>query len=272
MDQRRVVIFQQPNINTRHFSTFLKIVFFSFPIRTLRKRKSNLSLTYGRVCCCSFLPYTHICSEAPELKTKQTKKTIKYIPLPMLIQEKKNFNEPVLFHRLEENAQKGYITRLLGHSGRVCHPNFTITNWLCRFSRLNILIFRDGLTIHFLYFTLLSVKIMWSLRENFPIKTFLKINWLKTKNLTTWEHVDVQGKWELFTVLDAYNGFHSASANRRVCEGFAPLQVRPVKEKSFPQWLNFIRMIITLVTKARQVTCLLGVQVAREGLIKMNLT
>ena len=28
----------------------------------------------------------------------------------MLIQEKKNFNEPVLFHRLEENAQKGYIT------------------------------------------------------------------------------------------------------------------------------------------------------------------
>lgn len=240
MDQRRVVIFQQPNINTRHFSTFLKIVFFSFPIRTLRKRKSNLSLTYGRVCCCSFLPYTHICSEAPELKTKQTKKTIKYIPLPMLIQEKKNFNEPVLFHRLEENAQKGYITRLLGHSGRVCHPNFTITNWLCRFSRLNILIFRDGLTIHLLYFTLLSVKIMWSLRENFPIKTFLKINWLKTKNLTTWEHVDVQGKWELFTVLDAYNGFHSASANRRVCEGFAPLQVRPVKEKSFPQWLNFI--------------------------------
>ena len=160
MDQRRVVIFQQPNINTRHFSTFLKIIFFSFPIRTLRKRKSNLSLTYGRVCCCSFLPYTHICSEAPELKTKQTKKTIKYIPLPMLIQEKKNFNEPVLFHRLEENAQKGYITRLLGHSGRVCHPNFTITNWLCRFSRLNILIFRDGLTIHLLYFTLLSVKIM----------------------------------------------------------------------------------------------------------------
>ena len=150
MDQRRVVIFQQPNINTRHFSTFLKIVFFSFPIRTLRKRKSNLSLTYGRVCCCSFLPYTHICSEAPELKTKQTKKTIKYIPLPILIQEKKNFNEPVLFHRLEENAQKGYIIRLLGHSGRVCHPNFTITNWLCRFSRLNILIFRDGLTIHLL--------------------------------------------------------------------------------------------------------------------------
>ena len=181
MDQRRVVIFQQPNINTRHFSTFLKIVFFSFPIRTLRKRKSNLSLTYGRVCCCSFLPYTHICSEAPELKTKQTKKTIKYIPLPMLIQEKKNFNEPVLFHRLEENAQKGYITRLLGHSGRVCHPNFTITNWLCRFSRLNILIFRDGLTIHLLYFTLLSVKIMWSLRENFPIKTFLKTIGLKQK-------------------------------------------------------------------------------------------
>lgn len=69
----------------------------------------------------------------------------------MLIQEKKNFNEPVLF--LEENAQKGYITRLLGHSGRVCHPNFTITNWLCRFSKLNILIFRDGLTIHLLYIT-----------------------------------------------------------------------------------------------------------------------
>ena len=160
MAQRKVVIFQQPNINTRHFSTCLKIVFFSFPMRTLRKRKSNLSLTYGRVCCCSFLPYTHICSEAPELKTKQTKKTIKYIPLPMLIQEKKNFNESVLFHRLEENTQKGYITRLLGHSGRACHPNFTINNWLCRFSRLNILIFRDGLTIHLLYFTLHSVKIM----------------------------------------------------------------------------------------------------------------
>lgn len=78
----------------------------------------------------------------------------------MLIQEKKNFNEPVLF--LEENAQKGYITRLLGHSGRVCHPNFTITNWLCRFSKLNILIFRDGLTIHLLYFTLLSVKTLLS--------------------------------------------------------------------------------------------------------------